>query len=132
MTPIAAIPPIDSALKLIAQSSPATPPPTASPELVEKFQALMQRESTEVTASSGGHGLDAIAGVVERQQSEMTQVEASMQDFIEKAPSLDPTERLAASAELMERESMVHMKMSLAMGMTKASNKSLQTLLTNQ
>jgi type III secretion system HrpB2-like protein len=130
MTPIPAIPPIDSALKLVSQAAEASQQPSASPELAQKFQALMQRHETEV--ASEGHGLDAVAGLVDRQQNEIDQVQTSMQDFIEKAPSMDPSDRFIANAALMEKESVVHVKMSLAMGMTKASNKSLQTLLTNQ
>ncbi len=132
MTPIPAIPPIDSALKLVSQSAEAAKQPSASPELVEKFQALMQRHETETATASQNHGLDAVAGVVERQQNEIDQMQSSTLDFIEKAPSMDPSDRLIANAAIMEKESLVHVKMSLGMGIAKASNKSLQTLLTNQ
>lgn len=132
MSPIPAVVPIESALKLGAHGAAPTPQPVASPELSAKFEALMQRNAAETTTVDGGHGMNTVTGVIERQQNEITQMQTSMQDFIEKAPSLDPTDRFVASAALMEKESLVHMKMSLALGATKSSNKSLQSLLKNE
>ena len=132
MSPIPAVVPIESALKLGAHGAAPTPQPVASPELSAKFEALMQRNAAETTTVDGGHGMNTVTGVIERQQNEITQMQTSMEDFIEKAPSLDPTDRFVASAAIMEKESLVHMKMSLALGATKSSNKSLQSLLKNE
>ena len=132
MSPIPAVVPIESALKLGAHGAAPTPQPVASPELSAKFEALMQRNAAETTTVDGGHGMNTVTGVIERQQNEITQMQISMEDFIEKAPSLDPTDRFVASAAIMEKESLVHMKMSLALGATKSSNKSLQSLLKNE
>lgn len=132
MSPIPAIVPIESALKLGAHGAASAPQPVASPELSSKFEALMQRNAAETTTVDGGHGMNTVTGVIERQQNEITQMQTSMEDFIEKAPSLDPTDRFVASAAIMEKESLVHMKMSLALGATKSSNKSLQSLLKNE
>jgi hypothetical protein len=132
MSPIPAIAPIESALKLAAQSAVPTPQALANPELSAKFESLMQRNAAETAPVDGAHGMNALTGVIERQQDEITQMQSSMQDFIEKAPSLDPTDRFVASAAIMEKESLVHMKMSLALGATKSSNKSLQSLLKNE
>jgi hypothetical protein len=132
MNPIPAIAPIEGVLKLVAGGAVPTPPPVANPELSAKFEALMQRNAAENATVDSGHGMNAVTGVIERQQNEITQMQTSMQDFIEKAPSLDPTDRFVASAAIMEQESLVHMKMSLALGATKSSNKSLQSLLKNE
>jgi hypothetical protein len=132
MSPIPAIAPIDSALKLAAHGATSAPPPAVSHELTAKFEALMQRNAAETATVDGSHGMNAVTGVIERQQNEITQMQSSMQDFIEKAPTLDPTDRFVASAAIMEKESLVHMKMSLALGATKSSNKSLQSLLKNE
>jgi hypothetical protein len=132
MSPIPAISPIESALKLGAHGATPASQPAASPELTAKFEALMQRNAAETSGVDGGRGMNAVSGVIERQQNEISQMQTSMQDFIEKAPSLDPTDRFVASAAIMEKESLVHMKMSLALGATKSSNKSLQSLLKNE
>jgi hypothetical protein len=132
MTPIPAIPPIDSLMQLAGNGAASASPPAVSPELSAKFQALMQRHEAETASVDGSHGMKAITGVIESQQNEISQMQGSMQEFIEKAPTLDPTERFVASAEIMEKESLVHMKMSLALGATKSSNKSLQSLLKNE
>jgi len=134
MTPIAPIPPVEELGKLAAPMASALPQ-GASPELAQKFQALMQRNDAHeaaagIDARSGG--MNAVTGILEHQQAEISQVQNSMQDFIEKAPSLSPTDRFVAGAAMMQKESLVHMKMSLAMGVTKSSNKSLQTLLKNE
>jgi len=130
MTPIPAIPPIDSLLPLGGHAAVSASAPAVSPELSAKFEALMQRHAAETVDSR--NGLNTLTSAIEKQQAEITEVQTSMQDFIEKAPSLDQTERFAASAEIMEKESLVHMKMSLALGATKSSNKSLQSLLKNE
>jgi hypothetical protein len=130
MTPIPAIPPIDSLLPLGGHAAASATPPPVNPELSAKFEALMQRHAAETV--DGSHGMNAVTGVIERQQAEINDMQTSMQDFIEKSPTLDQTERFAASAAIMEKESLVHMKMSLALGATKSSNKSLQSLLKNE
>jgi hypothetical protein len=132
MNPIPAIAPIESALRLAANGAAPMPQAVANPELSAKFEALMQRNAAETATVDGGHGVNAVAGVIERQQDEITQMQNSMQEFIEKAPSLDPMDRFVANAAIMEKESLVHMKMSLALGATKSSNKSLQSLLKNE
>ena len=132
MTPIPPVSKIDEVLKLAMPQAHAAPQGAVSPELSDKFQALMQRHDTEVSQSTRGRGPGAISDILERQQNELTQVQTSMQDFIEKAPTLSPSDRFVAGAAMMQKESLVHMKMSLAMGVTKSSNKSLQTLLKNE
>jgi hypothetical protein len=130
MTPIPAIPPIDSLLPVGGHAAASATPPPVNPELSAKFEALMQRHAAETV--DGSNGMNTLTSVMENQQNEISQMQTSMQDFIEKAPSLDQTERFAASAAIMEKESLVHMKLSLALGATKSSNKSLQSLLKNE
>ena len=130
MTPIPSVAPLESAITLAARGPAATPQPIASPEMVEKFRALMERG--QQSAAAGPQPPDAIAGLIQGQQNEINQMQSAMTDFVEKAPLMDPSDRFIAGAELMQKESLVHMKMSVSMGLAKASNKSLQTLIKNE
>ena len=132
MIPIAPVAKIDDALKLALPAGGSSPQPAVSPEMANKFRDLMQRHDNETVQDAQGRRTDAVAGVLERQQDELSQLQASMQDFVEKASTLSPADRFAAGAAMMQKESLVHMKMSLVMGVTKTSNKSLQTLLKNE
>jgi type III secretion system HrpB2-like protein len=129
MTPIPPVAPLESAITLATRGPTATTQPVASPEMVEKFRALMQHDPQ---AADGTQGPNAVASVIQGQQNEINQMQGAMIDFVEKAPSMDPSDRFIAGAELMQKESLVHMKMSVAMGLAKSSSKSLQTLIKNE
>ena len=132
MTPIPPVAKLDDVLKLALPAGGSSPAPTVSPEMADRFRELMQRHDAEAVQDAKHGGADAVGGILERQQNEMSELQTSMQDFVEKSSALSPGDRFAAGAALMQKESLVHMKMSLAMGVTKGSNKSLQTLLKNE
>ena len=134
MTFVPPVPPIEAATALgpAGPVGAATAPGPVSPELRHRFESLMQRHEKEVEAESGAKGPTALGGMIDKQQSELNEVQARMTDFIEHMPSMDPLERTATTMTLMEQVSDMHVKMSLTMGVTKASTKSLQSLLKNE
>ncbi|MGN6525061.1 MAG: hypothetical protein ACTHL8_01610 [Burkholderiaceae bacterium] len=132
MTPVAPIPPIDPLASIGSAGAAGTPQPAAAPELRQRFETLMQRHGQEVAAESTGKNATAIGGMIDREQSGLNELQSDMTSFIEHMPSMDATERTAGSMMLMDKVSEAHIKMSLTMGVTKSSTKSLQSLLKNE
>jgi len=128
MTPIAAIPPVDEALKALASGSGAAQPAVA-PALRQQFEALMQRP-TEVAPPPAGP--NALAAVIQSQQADIDQVQAGAQKFLDDAPNMTSMEITTSGMALSHSLAMVNMKMQVATSLTQGSNKSLQTLLKNQ
>lgn len=133
MTPIPPIPPVEGATAPGAAGAAAgAGAAPASPELRAQFAALMQRHEAEAAAESGSKGPTALGGMIDRQQAELNELQTDMTDFIQHMPGMDPMERTATTMTLMEKVSEMHVKMSLTTGVTKASTKSLQSLLKNE
>ena len=134
--PIAPIIPIHEATSLAtAGGQAAAPASQASPELSQKFQDLMHRtrEDTSTPLAQGqAPGDNAVSRILQTQQNEFTQMHNSMLDYVEHAPAMSQMENLSASLVMMQKATNLHIKTSMATGMTKASNKSLDSLLKNQ
>jgi len=129
MTPIAPIPPVDEALKALAAGTGHTPPTAVTPEMRHQFEALMKQPANVAPAPSGPN---ALAAVIENQQSDIDKVQAGAQQFLDQAPGMSSMEIVATGMTLSHSLAMVNMKMQVATSLTQGSNKSLQTLLKNQ
>lgn len=134
--PIAPIIPIHEAASLASAGGQAAAPATqAPPELAQKFQDLMHRtrEDTSTPLVQGqGPGDNAISRVLQSQQNEFTQMNDAMLDYVEHAPQMSQMENLSSSLMMMQKATNLHIKTSMATGITKSSNKSLDSLLKNQ
>ena len=113
----------------------AAPAAQTSPELQQKFQDLMHRtrEDTSTPLVQGnGPGDNAVSRILQTQQNEFTQMHDAMLDYVERAPTMSQMENLSASVVMMQKATNLHVKTSMATGMTKSANKSLDSLLKNQ
>jgi hypothetical protein len=134
---IAPIVPITEAASLAssathgATATAAAPP---SPELAQKFQDLMHRtrEDTGSPLVEGHGGDNAMSRILQSQQNEFRDMHDSMLDFVERSPTMTPMENMSASVAMMQKTTNLHIKTSMATGVTKATNKSLESLLKNQ
>lgn len=129
MTPIAPVPPVDAALQALASGSGAAAQPAVAPELRQQFEALMQRPADVAPAPPGPNALTA---VIQNQQTDIDQVQAGAQRFLDDAPNMSSMEIVTSGMALSHSLAMVNMKMQVATSLTQGSNKSLQTLLKNQ
>jgi len=129
MTPIAPVPPVDEALKALASGSGAAAPTAAPAELRQQFEALMKPQSNVAPPPAGPN---ALAAVIQNQQSDIDKVQAGAQDFLDNAPNMSSMEIVTSGMALSHSLAMVNMKMQVATSLTQGSNKSLQTLLKNQ
>lgn len=134
--PIAPIVPIHEATSLASAGAQAAAPAAQTPpELAQKFQDLMHRtrEDTSTPLVQGhGAGDNAVSRILQNEQNEFAQMHESMLDFVQRAPTMNPMESMTASVVMMQKTTNLHIKTSMATGMTKASNKSLESLLKNQ
>lgn len=129
MTPIAPVPPVDEALKALASGSGAAAPPAVAPELRQQFEALMKPQANVAPPPTGPN---ALAAVIQNQQSDIDKVQAGAQQFLDDAPNMSSMEIVTSGMALSHSLAMVNMKMQVATSLTQGSNKSLQTLLKNQ
>ncbi len=129
MTPIAPVPPVDEALKALASGSGAAAPPAVAPELRQQFEALMKQQTNVAPPPAGPN---ALAAVIQNQQSDIDKVQAGAQQFLDEAPNMSSMEIVTSGMALSHSLAMVNMKMQVATSLTQGSNKSLQTLLKNQ
>jgi type III secretion system HrpB2-like protein len=129
MTSIAPVPPIDEALKALASGSGAAAQPAVAPELRQQFESLMR---PQVDVAPEPTGPNALAAVIQTQQSDIDKVEAGAQKFLDDAPHMSSMEITTSGMALSHSLAMVNMKMQVATSLTQGSNKSLQTLLKNQ
>ena len=104
--------------------------PQVSPELVHKFSEL--RKNTTGASHDSNTTLQQISHAVKAQQDEFRALQNDMVESVRHSTSLSPAEHFEVFAKLTMDTSLAHMKVSLSSGMTKASNKSLQTLLKNE
>lgn len=104
--------------------------PEVSPELSQKFGELMKSSKSESAGES--NLLDKVSHAVKAQQEEFQAMQNNMVNVLEHHHSLSPAGHFEAFAKLTMDASIAHMKISLSSGMTKSSNKSLQTLLKNE
>ena len=129
MTPIAPVPPVDEALKALASGSGATASHAVAPELRQQFEALMKQQTNVAPPPTGPN---ALAAVIQNQQSDIDKVQAGAQQFLDDAPNMSSMEIVTSGMALSHSLAMVNMKMQVATSLTQGSNKSLQTLLKNQ
>ena len=129
MTPIAPIPPVDQALKALASGSGGAAQSAVAPELRQQFEALMNKHAQVAPPPPGPN---ALAAVIQNQQSDIDRVQAGAQKFLDDAPNMSSMEITTAGMALSHSLAMVNMKMQVATSLTQGSNKSLQTLLKNQ
>ncbi len=134
--PVAPIIPIHEAASLAtAGAQSAAPAAQASPDLARKFQDLMHRTREDTAAplvQGQAPGDNAVSRILQTQQNEYTQMNDAMLDFVERAPGMSQMENLSASLVMMQKATNLHVKTSMATGMTKSANKSLDSLLKNQ
>ena len=130
MNAIPAIPSVDQAAKLIKTAESLQAPGPSSPDLKQKFQALMQRtdQSTHVAAE----GPNAAGQMLQVGQSDMDKMEARMDDLVQDLPNMDVSEVAAASAALTHDAAIMNFKVQAATTLTENSHKSLDSLLKNQ
>jgi Bacterial type III secretion protein (HrpB2) len=133
MMPIPPVPAVDEALKAATPGAAGgTPSIAAPPELRQQFEALMQRHDAAQASDGASRGPNAVGSLIDSQQAQLNDLDASMSDLIEKMPGMNPTDLTTASMTMMHKVSEMHVRMSLSMGVTKSSNKSLQSLLKNE
>lgn len=104
--------------------------PQVTPELAQKFSEL--RKNAVAASRDDNDALQQLSQAVKSQQDEFRALQNDMVETVRHSTSLGPAEHFEAFAKLTMDTSVAHMKVSLSSGMTKASNKSLQTLLKNE
>lgn len=130
MPTVAPILPLDQVLKTITPES-AVKTASPQPELVRKFEALMQRQSAGLQLSTSTVHTN-IAGMIERQQIDLQRVETQVQGFVDAAPGMSASELAAASMAVSRNVAVTNLKLQIVTSMAQGANRSLQTLLKNQ
>lgn len=106
-----------------------TPPPQ---EVREKFAALMERHDQASPKGGSREGVNAATRLLEGQQAEINALYDRSFDTLAGMRGMDIEEMVVASASLSMQASMLHVKLAATEGVTRASNKSLQSLLKNE
>jgi len=137
---IAPVGSVDQALKALASHATDGPgaaagiPPVnggASPEMQQRFESLMQRNTDHAAHPVNGAG-NVVTHMIERQQGDLARVEGQVQGFLDAAPNMGASEVVAASMAVSRNVAVTNLKLQIATSITQGSNKSLQTLLKNQ
>jgi type III secretion system HrpB2-like protein len=125
--PIAPIAHVDELLRTAA-TQPATTP-KVSPELAQKFDALMTRSEQAGTAPGGPN---VVTDILARQQDGLQGVQNEVAGLMQAAPNMSAVELNAATMVVSRDVATNNFKLQAATSITSGSNKSLQTLLKNQ
>jgi hypothetical protein len=105
---------------------------TMPPDVREKFAALMERHSQAPQHGGSREGVNAATRLLEGQQAEINSLYDRSFDTLASMRGMDIEEMVVASASLSMQASMMHVKLAATEGVTRASNKSLQSLLKNE
>src|SRR6185436_7007999 len=105
-------------------------PHGVSPELTQKFDALMTRSEQAGAASPGGPNV--VTDVLAHQQDSLQNVQNEVTGLMQAAPHMSTVELGAATMVVSRDVATSNFKLQAATSITSGSNKSLQTLLKNQ
>jgi len=107
-------------------------PPTPPADVVDRFQAAMQKARMAPPIESTGQGMTVVSQLLASQDSQLQHVVSDLHNFSSAAPTLSLGELSASTMKLTMELASAQLDLQGKMGVVDSSKSAVETLMKNQ